>query len=128
MKKLLTYLRPFSGLVIAVLVLIFAQTLAELYLPALMANIVDIGVLNGDIPYIWRVGGWMLLVAAGGMSCMIASSFLSARAASGFGRNLRNKLFEHVSGFSQQEFDRLALLRSLHEQRMISNRFSKCSS
>lgn len=106
MRHLLVYLRPFRGLIALVLILLFAQTLAELYLPTLMADIVDIGVLHGDIPYILQVGGWMLLVAACGMACMIAASYFSAKAASGFGRKLRNKLFAHVSSFSQQEFDR----------------------
>lgn len=106
MRHLLVYLRPFRGLIALVSILLFAQTLAELYLPTLMADIVDIGVLHGDIPYILQVGGWMLLVAACGMACMIAASYFSAKAASGFGRKLRNKLFAHVSSFSQQEFDR----------------------
>jgi ATP-binding cassette subfamily B protein len=72
-----------------------------------MSDIVDKGVVNGDTNYIWRIGGFMLLVAAGGMVCSIFASFLSARIAAGFGRNLRSKLFSHVSNFSLQEFDQL---------------------
>ena len=50
--------------------LVFFQSLAELYLPALMASIVDRGVVPGNIGHIWRVGGLMLLVAAaGGRRC-----------------------------------------------------------
>jgi len=107
MKKLLPYLRPYRWLIVSVLVLVLAQVLTELYLPALMADIVDIGVMNGDIPYILRVGGLMLLITAVGMGCTIASSYFSAKAASGFGRDLRSKLFNHVSGFSQQEYDKI---------------------
>jgi len=107
MKKLLPYLRPYRWLIVSVLVLVLAQVLTELYLPTLMADIVDIGVMQGDIPYILRVGGLMLLITAVGMGCTIASSYFSARAASGFGRDLRSKLFSHVSGFSQQEFDKV---------------------
>lgn len=107
MMKLLKYMRPFRGMIALVLVLLFAQVLAELYLPALMADIVDIGVLYGDIPYIWRTGGLMLLIAGLGMACTIASSYFSAKAATGFGRDLRSQLFRHVSSFSAQEFDKL---------------------
>lgn len=70
-----------------------------------MADIVDKGVVNGDTPYIWRIGGLMLLVALGGMVCSIAASYFSSRAATGFGKLLRGKVFKHVSNFSLEEFD-----------------------
>ncbi|MFE5321856.1 ABC transporter ATP-binding protein [Paenibacillus sp. NPDC056579] len=107
MSKLLVYLKPFRGFVALVLVLVFLQSLSELYLPTLMADIVNIGVQNGDTSYIFKMGGWMLLVAAFGALCTIIASYFSAKAATGFGRDLRSKLFSQVSGFSQQEFDKL---------------------
>lgn len=70
-----------------------------------MADIVDQGVVTGDTSYIWKTGGIMLLVAAGGMICSIAASFYSAKVASGFSQLLRSKLFAHVSNFSLHEFD-----------------------
>ena len=72
-----------------------------------MADIVDKGVVTGDTHYIWKIGGFMLLVAAGGMICSIAASFYSAKAASGFGKFLRSKIFAHVGNFSLHEFDKL---------------------
>ncbi|CRK83281.1 ABC transporter ATP-binding protein [Neobacillus massiliamazoniensis] len=107
MIKLSKFLKPFRAMVFLVLVLVLVQSLSDLYLPTLMSDIVDKGVVNGDTNYIWRIGGFMLLVAAGGMVCSIFASYLSARIAAGFGRNLRSKLFSHVSNFSLQEFDQL---------------------
>ncbi|RRJ62502.1 ABC transporter ATP-binding protein [Paenibacillus oralis] len=107
MIKLFRYLKPYRWLVAGVLALVFLQTLSELYLPTLMADIVDIGVVKGDTPYIWRVGGFMLLVALGGMACSIGASYFSSRAASGFGKLLRAKMFNHVSNFSLEEFDKV---------------------
>ncbi|MFD1179252.1 ABC transporter ATP-binding protein [Paenibacillus puldeungensis] len=107
MLKLFRYLKPYWILVAAVLLLVFFQTLSELYLPTLMSDIVDKGVVKGDTDYIWRVGGTMLLVALGGMACSIAASFFSAKSASGFGKLLRGKLFKHVSNFSLEEFDKV---------------------
>lgn len=72
-----------------------------------MSDIVDKGVVKGDTDYIWKIGGYMLLVAAGGMVCSITASFFSAKAASGFGKLLRTKIFSHVGGFSLHEFDKL---------------------
>lgn len=105
MIKLFRNLKPYRWLVAAVLVFVFFQTLSELYLPTLMADIVDKGVVNGDTPYIWKIGGLMLLVALGGMACSIAASYFSSRAATGFGKLLRGKVFKHVSNFSLEEFD-----------------------
>lgn len=107
MKKLLKYLKPFGLFIALGIVLLFLQTLSELFLPALMSDIIDNGVVNGDIPYIWRIGGIMLLVAVLGVGCSIASSYYSSKAATGFGRDLREIVFTHVEGFSQEEFDKL---------------------
>ncbi|WP_392391367.1 ABC transporter ATP-binding protein [Neobacillus jeddahensis] len=105
--KLIKYLKPFQIPIYLVLVLVLLQSLSELYLPTLMADIVDKGVVTGDTHYIWKIGGFMLIVAAGGMICSIAASFYSAKAASGFGKLLRTKVFTHVGDFSLHEFDKL---------------------
>ncbi|MFD3271249.1 ABC transporter ATP-binding protein [Paenibacillus dendritiformis] len=107
MMKLFRFLKPFRLPVAFVLGLVFFQSLAELYLPTLMSDIVDIGIVSGDTAYIWKMGGWMLVVAAGGTLCAIGGSYLSAKVASGFGRNLRRRLFTHVENFSLQEFDKI---------------------
>ncbi|WP_372814196.1 ABC transporter ATP-binding protein [Paenibacillus sp.] len=107
MIKLLRFLRPYRRQVGLVLLLVFLQSIAELYLPTLMADIVDRGVVQGDTPYIWRIGGLMLLVAACGALCSVGASLWSAKSASGFARDLRSRLFGHVERFSLSEFDRL---------------------
>ena len=106
MTALLRYFKPYRWLAALVLLLVFLQSLSELYLPTLMADIVNQGVLFGDTAYILRTGVWMLLTAAFGVVCNIAASYFSAKASSGFGRDLRSRLFAHVSGFSMREFDR----------------------
>ena len=107
MIKLTKFLKPFQLAIYLVLGLVLLQSLSELYLPTLMSDIVDKGVVKGDTGYIWKIGGFMLLVAAGGMICSIAASFYSAKAASGFGKLLRSKIFSHVGNFSLHEFDQL---------------------
>ncbi|HEY0071003.1 MAG TPA: ABC transporter ATP-binding protein [Chloroflexia bacterium] len=107
MIKLFKHLRPFAAVVGVILALVLLQSLADLYLPTLMADIVDVGVVQNNIDYIWRVGGFMLIIAAGSAACSIVANFLSARTASGFGRNLRTGVFSQVTGFSLAEFDKL---------------------
>lgn len=91
MMKLFRFLQPYRIPITIVLVLIFLQALSDLYLPTLMADIVDTGIVKGDIPYILKIGGFMLLVAAIGMICSISASFLSAKISAGFGKLIRNQ-------------------------------------
>ncbi|MDE4084450.1 ABC transporter ATP-binding protein [Planococcus maritimus] len=105
MIKILKNLSPYKWIVLGVIALVFAQSMAELFLPTLMADIIDNGVVQGNIPYIWRIGGWMLLVSALGAVAAIFASYYSAKAAMGLGRDLRQKVFKHVGQFSLQEFD-----------------------
>jgi ATP-binding cassette subfamily B protein len=107
MIKLFRFLKPFTISILAVLVLVFIQTLSELYLPTLMSDIVDIGIVQGDTNFIIRVGGLMLLVAAGGTLCSIVASFLSSKVAVGFGTALRSKVFTQVESFSLHEFSKI---------------------
>lgn len=105
MLKLFRNLKPYTLAIVLVAVLVAGQTLAELFLPTLMSDIVDSGIVKGDIPYILRVGGLMLLVALGGMVFALISTLFSAQASMGFGRDLRKKVFTRVEGFSLHEFD-----------------------
>ena len=105
MLKLLRLLRPYRSSVAIILVLAFFQSLASLYLPNLMADIVDNGIVKGDTGYIVQVGVIMLLVTVAGMICAIIKSFFSARVSIGFGRIIRGKIFGHVGDFSLNEFD-----------------------
>lgn len=105
--KLLRFLKPYRTHVWLIIALVLFQTLTELYLPALMASIVDQGVVTGDIGHIWRVGGMMMSVAAVGVAAAIWTTRISARTASAFGRDLRSSMFRRVTEFSMREFDEL---------------------
>ena len=83
MLKLSVFLRPYRGPVALVLALALAQSLASLYLPRLMADIVDHGIVPGDTRQIMIYGALMLLMALIGTACAVASSYLSSTTASG---------------------------------------------
>jgi ATP-binding cassette, subfamily B, multidrug efflux pump len=106
MIRLARFLDPYRFSLIAVILLVFLQSLSDLYLPTLMANIVDIGIVKGNYSYILTIGGFMLVVAIGGALCAIGGSFLSSKIAVGFGQIIRAKLFSHVERFSLHEFDK----------------------
>ena len=102
-RLLRRHLQPYTGLLLCVLVLQFAQVMASLYLPTLNADIIDKGVATGDTGYIWRTGAFMLAVSVGQGLCTVAATYLAARAAMSMGRDLRGAVFERVSGFSERE-------------------------
>src|SRR5258707_3439032 len=105
MIRLLRFMKPYRWALVVVVVLAFAQSMANLYLPNLMADIVDNGIVNKDIAYIWGEGGLMLLVTLGGTVAAIIGSFFSSRVATGFGKIIRGELFTHIEHFSLHEFD-----------------------
>ncbi|MBT2291253.1 ABC transporter ATP-binding protein [Paenibacillus albidus] len=107
MIKLMRQLQPFRLAIAAVLILVFLQSLGDLYLPTLMSDIIDKGIVQGDRSLIWSIGLSMLLVAAGGTLCSIIASYLSAKVAAGFGKNTRSRVFNHVENFTLHEFDKL---------------------
>ncbi|TYP75570.1 ABC transporter ATP-binding protein [Paenibacillus methanolicus] len=107
MLKLFRFMKPYRTAVIFTLVLVFLQTLSDLYLPTLMSDIVDDGVVPGDTGYIWRIGALMLVIAALGGVCAVGASYLSAKSAGAFGRDLRSRVFAHVEQFSLNEFDKI---------------------
>lgn len=90
----LALLKPLRGSVALVTVLALAQSLANLYLPRLMADIVDFGIVRGDTRKIVEIGGLMLVMALAGTACAVAGSFFAARVATGFGRIVRARVFD----------------------------------
>ena len=103
LRLLRTHLRPYTGLLVCVLVLQFAEVMASLYLPTLNADIIDKGVATGDTGYIWRMGAFMLGVSLAQGVCTVLATYLAARAAMSMGRDLRGEVFDRVSGFSERE-------------------------
>lgn len=102
-RLLVRYLRPAWLLIVGVIVFQLAQSVASLMLPTLSADIIDNGVIKGDIDYIWRTGGVMLAISFVQILCAIAAVYFGSRLAMGMGRDLRHDLFHRVVAFSQRE-------------------------
>jgi ATP-binding cassette subfamily B protein len=102
-RLLRTHLRPYRQELTIVLVLQLIGTIASLYLPSLNADIIDFGVVKGDTGYILSTGAWMLTVTLLQVICSGGAVFFSARAAMGFGRDVRGAIFHRVGAFSARE-------------------------
>ena len=108
MLKLFKYLKPYIWLIIPLIMLIYLQVMANLSLPDLMAKIVDNGIIGGDMNAIIKNGLIMLGVTLGGGIAAVGVGFLSARTATGFARDVRQKVFKKVEGFSIVQFNKFS--------------------
>jgi len=102
-RLLRSHLGPYKKVLMGVVALQAVQTSAALTLPTLNAHIIDNGILKHNQPYIWRVGGIMLIFSLIQIVFSVAAIRLGAMTAMGFGRDLRKNLFHRVTGFSARE-------------------------
>jgi ATP-binding cassette subfamily B protein len=103
LRLIRTHVAPYRRWLAAVVALQFVGTVAALTLPTLNADIIDRGVVTGDVGYIVRTGGVMLAVSLVQIACSIAAVWFSARTAMAFGRDVRAAIFHRVGSFSARE-------------------------
>lgn len=107
-KRLLPYLKGYGKQAVLSPVLVALETICELILPLLMAEIIDNGIANRNMPVILRMGVLMLLVAGVSMYCGIMAAKNASFAAQGLGANLRRAEFERINAFSFADIDRFS--------------------
>ncbi len=106
MWKLARYLKQYKLQVILGPLFKLTEAVFELIVPLITAMIIDNGVKKGDVPYIWRMGGLMLLLGIVGLLCAIICQKMASIASQGVGTVLRNELFHHINSLSHAEVDR----------------------
>ena len=106
MTKFLKYMKPYSGMMVAVVVFLTVEAMIALILPGYMADIVNEGVLPGQLSVIWRNGGIMLLLTLLSMLVALITGFFTARTAVGVSNDLREAVYEKVLQFSDAEVSR----------------------
>ena len=85
----------------------FLEACFELFVPLVMAGIIDIGIKNGDTAYIYKMGGVMVALGLLGLACSLTAQYFAAKASMGFGTVLRSALFRHVGDLSYAELDEI---------------------
>ena len=97
------YGKRYAGQITLVVLLQLITTLATLYLPDLNADIINTGVAQADVGYIWRVGGKMLVVALVQVAAAIGAMWFASQAAMGMGRDIRTAVYGQVSSFDSED-------------------------
>ena len=102
-KLLVRSVAPYRGLLAGVVIFQFAQSIANLILPGLNADIIDNGVVTGDTGYIWRIGSLMLGLSFVQAACAVTGVYFGAKLAMRVGRDMRALVFARVGTFSENE-------------------------
>ena len=107
MKKLLIYLKDYKKETILAPLFKMLEATFELFVPLVMAAIIDQGIGSGDVSYVLRMGGILILLGLIGLVCSITAQYFAAKAAVGFSTKLKHALFAHIQGLSFTEIDTL---------------------
>lgn len=83
------------------------EAILELFVPLVMAKIIDVGVKNGDSGYVIKIGELLVLLAALGLSFALVCQYWASKASQGFGTKVRSALFAHINSLSHAELDKL---------------------
>ena len=105
MRLLRRVLRPYRRPVTGLIALLVVQTVGNLYLPNLNGDIINRGVVAGDVSYIWRTGAWMLAATVGIAACALAGVYWASKVAMGSGADLRGEVFARVQGVSARDMN-----------------------
>ena len=123
MKHILHYYKNYIPFVFLIAAFLFGQAMCELSLPGYMSDIINNGIVPGDLTYVKSMGAVMIAVSAGSMICAIGGSFFAAWSAARISRNIRSALFHKVTAFSTAEMDRFStaslITRSTNDIQMV---------
>ena len=105
MRKLLVYMKQYVKESILGPLFKLLEASFELFVPLVMAAIIDRGIANADTPYILRMGGLLIALALVGLICSITAQWFAARAAVGFAGKLRHEVFARIGWLSYTQLD-----------------------
>lgn len=107
MKKLLIFLKDYKKECVCAPLFKMLEALFELFVPLVMAAIIDTGIANADKPYIIKMCLVLILLAVVGLISSVTAQFFAAKAATGFSTKLRHALFKHIQSLSFSEIDQI---------------------
>ncbi len=108
LKTLLSQVKEFKLPSILTPVCMIGEVICEMIIPVLMARIVDVGIYGGDLGYIFKVGGMMIVIALFGLLAGILGAYFGAKASAGLARNLRKAMFDNIQTFSFSNIDKFS--------------------
>lgn len=107
MKKLLVYLKPYIKESILSPLFKMLEALIDLFVPLVIARIIDIGITDNDMGYVGKMCGVLIVLGVIGLGFSITAQFFAAKASVGFAAKIRHSLFKHIQTLSYSKIDTL---------------------
>ncbi|WP_195428234.1 ABC transporter ATP-binding protein [Clostridium sp. D46t1_190503_E9] len=107
MIKLIQFMKDYKKEAILGPIFKLIEAILELFVPIVMAKIIDVGVRNNDIVYILKMGGVLILLGASGLGFALICQYYASIASQGVGTSIRSALFKHINSFSHAEIDKI---------------------
>lgn len=107
MLKLIYFMKDYKKESILGPIFKLIEAILELFIPIVMAKIIDIGVYNKDINYVFKMGGVLILLGAIGLLFALICQYYASIASQGAGTSIRSKLYKHINGLSYSEIDKI---------------------
>ncbi len=105
MKRLLSYLKPHPFITVMAPLFKMLEATFELFVPLVVAQMIDVGIAQKDNVYLWKMGGLLILLGIIGFSFSLTAQYFAAKSAVSAGMAMRSDLFSHINSFSYQEID-----------------------
>lgn len=105
MKRLLSYLKPHPFITVMAPLFKMLEATFELFVPLVVAQMIDMGIAQKDNVYLWKMGGLLILLGIIGFSFSLTAQYFAAKSAVSAGMAMRSDLFSHINSFSYQEID-----------------------
>lgn len=125
MLKVLSYLKNYKWSAILATIFILINSIMQLVLPSMMADIMNNGIAGGKLAYIYIMGFLMILASIFGVFAAVLSSYFSSKASTGFGKELRRAVFLKAESLSQCDIDKIGvssmITRSTNDITQIQN-------
>ena len=129
LKRLMGYLKNYKKEIIVAPVTKMIETITELIIPLLIANMIDIGVANHDKKYIYIYGAIVIALNVVGIVSAVICQKLAARAGCGVGKDMRSKIYTKINTFSHNELDKFTTAtinnRITHDVERVSGAISR---
>ena len=107
-KKLAKYVKEYKKSAILTPIFVVLEVVMEVIIPLLMAQIIDVGIQNGDVKYILEIGGLLIVSAILSLTFGMLSGRFAAKASAGYAKNLRKEMFHKVQDYSFENIDKFS--------------------
>ena len=107
MLKLIYFMKDYKKEAILGPIFKLIEAILELFIPIVMAKIIDIGVANKDINYIYKMGSILIILGAVGLAFALTCQYYASIASQGAGTSIRSKLYKHINKLSYTEIDKI---------------------